>query len=252
MTLFAEARGEGGETVVFLHGFGGIGAIWGQVAEAAGGDARILVYDMPGHGRSLAFGRSEPSKTALLADLARRGHVRFHLVGHSMGGAIAALMALEAPERVLSLTLVAPGGFGPEVNGGLLADYAQARTSHALRTSHGAMAAAGHAVPDALLAALVEARARPGLTEALVALAAVVSRNDGSGVIARERFATLTMPIKVLWGTADRVLPYGQSAGLPPLFALHSFEGAGHMLAEERPEEVIVLIRQNLLAAGKA
>ncbi|MGC3085787.1 alpha/beta fold hydrolase, partial [Enterococcus faecium] len=58
---------------------------------------------------------------------------RVHLVGHSMGGATAALVAVFAAEKVASLTLQAPGGFGPDINGRLLRHYAAARTHDALQ-----------------------------------------------------------------------------------------------------------------------
>jgi pimeloyl-ACP methyl ester carboxylesterase len=46
--------------------------------------------------------------------------------GHSMGGAVSALIAMRAPDRVKSLTLVAPGGMAREINADLLDRYARA------------------------------------------------------------------------------------------------------------------------------
>jgi pyruvate dehydrogenase E2 component (dihydrolipoamide acetyltransferase) len=54
------------------------------------------------------------------------------------------------------------------------------------------------------------------------------------------------MPVAVLWGTLDGVLPYHQSQGLPSGFTLHTAPGIGHMLGEEVPE----LVSQVILATA--
>ena len=50
------------------------------------------------------------------------------------------------------------------------------------------------------------------------------------------------MPVRLLWGDADPVLPFAQSSGLPPRFEVVRAEGAGHMLIEERPDMVAALL----------
>jgi pimeloyl-ACP methyl ester carboxylesterase len=56
----------------------------------------------------------------------------------------------------------------------------------------------------------------------------------------------LPIPVSVVWGMLDGVLPVHQSNDLPPHFVLHLVPGAGHMLAEEAPELVTQIIRRNL------
>ena len=68
---------------------------------------------------------------SVLAELDQRDHQRIHLIGHSMGGAVASLVTLMDPDRVASLTLLAPGGFGPDVNVDVLHDWAAADTAEA-------------------------------------------------------------------------------------------------------------------------
>ncbi|MDT9126949.1 alpha/beta fold hydrolase, partial [Escherichia coli] len=70
----------------------------------------------------------------ILANLSGAGLERIHVAGHSMGGAVATLMALMAPNRVISLTLLAPGGSGEAINGTLLRRYAAAGDENELKS----------------------------------------------------------------------------------------------------------------------
>ncbi|WP_157016991.1 alpha/beta fold hydrolase [Mesorhizobium xinjiangense] len=245
--LFAREMGSGGTPAVFLHGFGGVGGVWAPLQEAVASDRFILAYDLPGHGQSLSFPEAGPVKIAVkavLADLAARGIERAHLVGHSMGGAIATLTALSQPQRVASLSLIAPGGFGEEINAPLLKRYAGATDDASIRVCLAAMSGPQHDVPDDVVNKLAAARAAAGQTEMLAHIAGLITRDGKQGAIPRESLAGLDMPVAVLWGTADSVLPYKQTRGLPPRFALHTFDGDGHMLAEEQPDEVLFIVRQ--------
>lgn len=249
MGIFAAESGAGARTVVLLHGFGGTHRTWDAIAADLAADNHVLAYDLPGHGGSLDVADAGPAKIAvraILGDLAERGLSHVHLAGHSMGGAIAAMMALADPDRVASLTLLAPGGFGDEINGRLLARYAAAREAGEIRAALENMYGWNNPVPDHAVETLVAARRVPGQAEKLVEISQGLARDGKQGVIPRDRLAGLTMPVKVLWGTQDRVLPTRQAHRLPPLFAAHVFEDTGHMLPDECTGDVIRLIRQNI------
>ena len=87
---------------------------------------------------------------------------------------------------------------------------------------------------------LAEMRGRPGQSQKLVEIAAAMTRDDRQGVIPREQLDTLTMPVMVVWGTDDAVLPFTQADGLPAHFHLHHVLEAGHMLVEEAPDLVAI------------
>ncbi len=246
-SLYALQNGRGPQTIALLHGFGGCLGLWSLIQQELAKDARVLAYDLPGHGGSLDWPEAGPAKVAvraILADLRERGIERFHLAGHSMGGAIAALMALAEPSRVASLTLLSPGGFGEEINGRLLRRYAEAAGEEELRVCLETMVGWPNPVPAETIRTLMEMRRRPGQTAKLVEMAASITRDERQGVIPREKLAILPMPVSVAWGTLDGVLPVHQANGLPPLFALHLIPNAGHMLLEEKPELVTEIIRR--------
>ncbi len=247
--LRVSITGSGPETIVLLHGFGGCHGLWWPIQQALADDARVLAYDLPGHGGSLDWPDAGPAKVAaraILADLAERDIERFHLAGHSMGGAVAALMALSEPTRVISLTLLAPGGFGEEINGVLLRRYAAATSDDEIRGCLKSMMGWLDPAPDETVKTLVEMRSLDGQSAKLMEIAAGITRNDRQGVIQRESLTTLLMPVSIVWGTRDDVLPVHQSNDLPPHFALHLVPDAGHMLTEEAPELVTEIIRRNV------
>lgn len=120
-SLHTLSVGTAGPRVAFLHGLFGQGRNWSQVAKALagpGGDgARSTLVDLPDHGRSPW---SEEFSFAAYADAVaatlRRvdADARWMVVGHSLGGKTAMLLALRHPELVARLVVVdiAPRSYG--------------------------------------------------------------------------------------------------------------------------------------------
>ena len=240
--------GAGPKTIVFLHGFGACREIWRDVMASLAAEAKLLAYDLPGHSHSLeceGMGGAKPAARAILADLAARQLGKVHLVGHSMGGAIATLMALADPGSVASLTLLAPGGFGPEINATLLRRYAAATGRKQIRASLAAMSGPRSVPPDHVVDALCGMRKRPRQLQALIDMAAAMTKDDRQGVIPGAQLDTLDMPVMVVWGVEDPLLPVEQTEALPSHFHLHHVLDAGHMLVEEAPDLVAEIVRRN-------
>lgn len=251
--LYVREAGRGERVLVLLHGFGGHHKVWYDIQPALARDVRTLAYDLPGHGASLDYPGAGPATVAvkaIVADLEARGIARAHVVGHSMGGAIAALMGLRAPEKIASLTLLSPGGFGPEINGPLLKRYAAATGADDLRGIMSEMAAPGFTMPTKYVASLTAVRRLAHQRERLEEIAALISRDGRQGEIPREALAGLTMPVTVVWGTEDPVLPFSQTEDLPPTFRFCQVEGAGHQLLVEAEKTVVREIRKSLAQGG--
>lgn len=98
---------QGAAPLVLLHALGEDGSDWDAVAEEFGSRRRVYVPDMRGHGRSeraerYSFELMRDDVLGLLDALALE---RVSLVGHSMGGVVAFLLAQEYPQRVDKLVL---------------------------------------------------------------------------------------------------------------------------------------------------
>ena len=110
MTIHATQVGKTGERVVFLHGLFGQGKNFTQVAKALQPELMSLLVDLPNHGRSSWTDHVDYAEMAdtvadfLRSDFAADGPV--HLVGHSMGGKVAMVLALRHPDLIDRLVVV--------------------------------------------------------------------------------------------------------------------------------------------------
>ncbi|HET9104563.1 MAG TPA: alpha/beta hydrolase [Solirubrobacteraceae bacterium] len=94
--------------VLLLHGQPGGARDWNRVLAQLGDRVGAIAIDRPGwDGRSRPLDLAGNAQAALAA-LDARGIARATIVGHSLGGAVAARLALDAPERVAALVLAAP------------------------------------------------------------------------------------------------------------------------------------------------
>ncbi len=247
MTLFAEVRhaSSAKTPLVLLHGFGGIGALWAPVVARLDPDLPLVIYDLPGHGASLdaeAVGHAGVMARAILEDLDRRGLSSFHLCGHSMGGAVASLIALKAADRLASLTLLAPGGFGFEINNDALRRYGSAVAHDALAAGLAAMFAPDGRPDASGIELLADARRLPGATERLMEILhsflVEAGGRIGQGTLPLARFEALGIPTRLLWGSEDPILPVAQAGHVWESAEVTLIDHVGHMLIEEAPEAV--------------
>ena len=105
MTLHTTTYGENGSPIVFCHGLFGQGKNWTSIAKAFADEHAVLLVDLPHHGRSPWPDHFDYLEMAdqVAAELPDEPVT---LVGHSMGGKLAMVLALRHPERVKRLCVV--------------------------------------------------------------------------------------------------------------------------------------------------
>ena len=238
-------EGDGAERVVLLHGFGGSARSWSAVTEQL--ELPRLALDLPGHGA--AVDREDLStvdaRNAVIATLDARGIERAHLVGHSRGGAVAFLVAARVPGRIASLTLIAPGGCGEEIDAYGLSAFTEARTEGELRTAMGRLYAPARPSRPA-----IREEARHRLDERVVPALRTIRegmiRDGKQGVLDLSLLADAPYPITVLWGDRDAVLPVLQAEHVRvalPRADVRIIPNAGHMLPAETPKAIADAVR---------
>ena len=246
--FYTESGGEG-VPLVLLHGFAATGAAWAPVLDQLPRDLRTLVPDLPGHGKSahLPIGGGTRGMAVLVLDvLATLGIDRAHFCGHSMGGAIACLAALAKPQCVASLTLLAPGAFGREINAGLLRRFAVASSRESLLPLIEQFYGSATAVGEEAVQSLLADRMRPDSGRIHSAIAERILDGEGQKTLPLGEIARLEIPVKLVWGKEDRITPASQAACVPDVFDVHLLDNVGHSLIDEIPGAIVHLILENM------
>ena len=241
---FAWLRQGEGRPIVLLHGFGADLNSWRPMLAAGPVDVPMLALDLPGHGSSP---RQTPADLDAIAcdveaTLAALDVGPALLVGHSFGGAVAATVAARGHADVRALALIAPAGLGPEINGAFLQGFVRAKSEASLlpwlRLLVADQAVLSKPFVNATLAQAADAELRAAQAEIADRFFA-----DGTQTFdIRNLIAALRIPVRVIVGANDRIIPASQSQGLPGEVALHVFAATGHMPQVERREQVLKIL----------
>lgn len=243
--LPAVAMGEGsGPPAILLHGFAGAAESWAGIQPRLAESGPTIAFDLPGHAGAKdypGFGPPKIAARAVIAEMDRRGVAAAHLAGHSMGGAVAALVGLFAPERVASLVLLAPGGFGRKIGLAALRPYALAEDAASFASAVAAMGAPGWQPDAASLERHREVRARQS-PAAIHRMFELLFGSGEQGVLPLPALAEKPFPVRLVWGEADPVTPFAAALSAPESFALERLPATGHMLIDEAPDAVAAAI----------
>lgn len=236
-------RGEGGEPLLLIHGFGGDLNNWLFNHEALAAGRRVIALDLPGHGESgkaLAHGGLDELSGALLALLDHLDIERAHLAGHSMGGAVALNTARLAPRRVRSLSLLASAGLGAQINGGYLQGFVDAANRNALKPQLVQLFSDPTLVTRQMLEDMLRFKRLEGVDTALRQLAGKLFADGRQQIDLRGVLDAGEHPALVIWGEADAIIPASHAEGLAA--EVHVLPGQAHMLQMEAAEAVNALL----------
>ncbi len=251
--------------ILLIHGAAASLLAWedGFCERLAAGSRFVIRYDHRDTGRSVSYEPGAPPYTLrdLVADaiglLDAFGLGSAHLVGRSMGGAIAMLAALDYPDRVASLTLVgtSPGGtdlpamseeFLAHIGGAENPDWSdrEAVIDHVIGMLRVFSGGSGH-LDEAIMRDLV---GRDVDRTANVASSQINHFAMELGEPFRERLGDIAVPTLVVHGDADPVFPLGHALALKkeiPCARLLTLERVGHELPRAAWDVVVPAILQH-------
>ena len=235
-----DRAGTGPVPVVLVHGFGGDRTNWLFTMDIADEHYNVYTLDLLGHGgsgKSVGDGSLETLAGALDGALDALGIHRAHLVGHSLGGGVVQALVHHNPQHAVSLTLLDSFGLGPEIDDAYLQDFVTARTGRELKNVLQRLVSRQSLVTREMVESVMRYKRLDGVGAALTAVrTAMVDGGRQRHALAAQTEAA-QVPVLVLWGEDDAIIPAAHTAALPSASVL-TFPNVGHLPHIESPRAV--------------
>jgi len=235
-----------GDPVILIHGLGASAEIWANNVPALARDFRVIVPDLVGFGQSdkppMAY--SPGVLVRFLADFMEVLEIdAAHLAGNSLGGGLALAFALTFPRRVRSLALIDSAGFGRDITWTLrlvtlpvFGEIMTIPTKWSVRLFFRKAVADPVAVTADFIDLYWRYARSPGAGKAFLSLLRSICTVRGARKDLLEtihaRLSSLTVPVLIIWGRDDRLLPVHHAAtarSLLPGADVVILDRCGHM-----------------------
>ena len=243
---YLEMGTDDGPAIVFIHGFGADLNSWMFNQPALAERHRTVALDLSGHGGSTKVLDFALDPAGFGADvdhvLAALNIGRVHLVGHSLGGGIAIAYALAHPDRVASLTLIAPTGLGSEINAAFIDGFVKMERRRDAQEVLKLLVHDPNLVSRAMIEDILRYKRLDGVAAALQTLAASFFPDGVQRHLLVDRLTALTMPAQIIWGRDDRIIPAAHGEALASTLPVHILGNTGHLPHMEKSAEVNRLI----------
>ncbi len=239
---YLDLGGGDGAPALLLHGFGADLNSWMFTQPALAESRRVVAVDLPGHGgssRDVGAGDIGALTAAVEAFLQTLDLGAVHIVGHSMGGAIALALAERRPDLVRSLTLIAPAGLGPEINAAFIDGFVQAGRRKDAQAVLRLLVHDPALVSRTMIEDVLRFKRLDGVQSALETIArAWFPGGRQSWMAEREP----RVPALVIWGQQDQIIPPAHANALRGGAVVEVLDDAGHLPHMEKAGEVVRLV----------
>ena len=237
--------GDKDRVIILVHGFGGDAAGWLFNQGPLAASATVYALDLPGHGQSsktLSDGSVAHLAATVLAFMDALAIGKAELVGHSLGGAIAMQVARAHPARVAALALIGSAGLGAEINAAYINGFIAAESRKDIKPLLEQLVADAALISRSLINDILQFKRIDGVTAALTTIAQGFQNGVKQTIDLRASLAALDIPVKVIWGAQDAIIPVSHAAGLAANVAVTVLDGYGHLVQLEAAAEVNKLL----------
>lgn len=248
---FLETGSGDGTPVLLVHGYTGDSQSWRLVAPLLAEGRQVLSIDLPCHGTSPI---NEPESFAhfvqMVADAIKAKELsRFHLVGHSLGGAVAFALSEVMAGQIISLSAIAPAGLAPEVDGSFIDDYVTATAPGDIKSWLQRIVGPSFQLPEGLAELIAEKRDDPNRIAAQKAIGHLFFPEGVQAIDVTAQMNAVSVPCKIIWGRQDSLIPWHHSLKAPPHISLHYMAEVGHMPPLEAPQTLAKMIAEAIATA---
>ncbi len=201
---------EEGPVAVLLHGFGGDLATWMFNQGDLAAELRTVAIDLPGHGASSITQNPDAfngAVEAVLGVIETLGATQVHLVGHSFGGGVVAVVASRLGQRTGSVSLIAPIGLGAEMSGDFLTDFIAADRRRPLQKVLERLVADPSKITSEMVEGTLSFKRLEEVPEALGRIAEAIADGNRQLRSISGEIAALSCPVQLIWGEADAIVP---------------------------------------------
>jgi pyruvate dehydrogenase E2 component (dihydrolipoamide acetyltransferase) len=233
--------------VLLLHGFGADLNTWMFTQPALAEGRRVIALDLPGHGgsaKAVGSGNADYLVSAVERAADALGLERAHLIGHSMGGAVAALLALRQLERVATLTLIASAGLGREISTVFIDGFVRASRRREAVEVLSLLIHDPALVSRTMVEDVLRYKRLDGVQAALAKIAEAWFAGGRQSLDLAGQIAALKLPVQIIWGREDRIIPVAHAEALAARLPVHILEQAGHLPHMEKASEVNRLLKR--------
>ncbi len=231
MIRIGRAGPETGVPVVLIHGYSGDMTNWLFNIETFSALNPVIALDMPGHGGSskdVGDGSLKTLSGAVAAALATLGVSSAHLVGHSLGAAVVARLAIDHAGLARSVTLIAPAGLSKTgVSEPFLTGVIDAQRARDLKPVLQMLLADPEMVTKDMVEDVLKSKRVDGVEEALTILRDRLVDGADSAAL-RTDLARIPHAL-VIASKTDRIVGAPDASALPPGFKVVWIDDAGHM-----------------------
>ncbi len=247
------SKGEGDQTILLLHGFGGDLGNWlfNQDDLVAKAGARVIAVDLPGHGQSskqVGDGSLATIADQMIGMLDNLDIKQAHLVGHSMAGAVILQMLSTNADRVSSATLVSPAGLGTEINMDYISGFIECNTRKSIKPVLQLLFADAELVNRQLINGILQYKRLDGVENALNVISGSFLKDGKQYQLYDDILKAHADKISVIWGAHDKIIPVSHAEKWADTVDTLIIDSSGHMSHLEASSQVNDVITKQVTA----